>query len=169
MPTAWLFHDSLVRQALLSRQHSCYRVNLCHLIGLIITFHQRYWSVSPLLKGTGEKKKGAENVPGKREEGKDGGPERASGQIADTLFLPLALPHALPYPDSWIRHRDWLPREKKPSFSWYEPGAQPTTVTHWPHRSSSNHRHQVNWTGNLQQLISLARVQGKYRPWRECL
>lgn len=36
MATAWLFHDSLVRQARLSRQPSCYRVNLCHLIGLLI-------------------------------------------------------------------------------------------------------------------------------------
>jgi len=69
MATAWLFHDSLVRQALLSRQHSCYRVNLCHLIGLIITFHQRYWSVSSLLKGKGEKQKGDQNVSGKQEGG----------------------------------------------------------------------------------------------------
>lgn len=69
MATAWLFHDSLVRQALLSRQHSCYRVNLCHLIGLIITFHQRYWSVSSLLKGKGEKQKGDQNVSGKQERG----------------------------------------------------------------------------------------------------
>lgn len=73
MATAWLFHDSLVRQALLSRQHSCYRVNLCHLIGLIITFHQRYWSVSSLLKGKGEKRKGDQNVSGKQEEEGGGG------------------------------------------------------------------------------------------------
>lgn len=76
MATAWLFHDSLVRQALLSRQHSCYRVNLCHLIGLIITFHQRYWSVSPLLKGMGEKRWGKiyqENMNMKKKaEGKRG-------------------------------------------------------------------------------------------------
>lgn len=168
MATAWLFHDSLVRQALLSRQHSCYRVNLCHLIGLIITFHQRYWSVSPLLKGTGEKKKGAENVPGKTWRRKRWR-ARESLRPDRRHSLPPTLPHALPYPDSWIRHLNWLPREKKPSFSWYEPGAQPTTVTHWPHRSSSNRRHQVNWTGNLHQLISQASVRRKYRPWRGCL
>lgn len=45
MATAWLFHDSLVRQAPVSRQPSCYRVNLCHLIGPIIAFHQKYWSL----------------------------------------------------------------------------------------------------------------------------
>lgn len=49
MATAWLFHDSLVRQAPVSRQPSCYRVNLCHLIGPIIAFHQKYWSVGAAL------------------------------------------------------------------------------------------------------------------------
>lgn len=49
MATAWLFHDSLVRQAPVSRQPSCYRVNLCHLIGPIIAFHQKYWSVDAAL------------------------------------------------------------------------------------------------------------------------
>lgn len=49
MATAWLFHDSLVRQAPVSRQPSCYRVNLCHLIVQIIAFHQKYWSVDAAL------------------------------------------------------------------------------------------------------------------------
>lgn len=96
MATAWLFHDSLVRQALLSRQHSCYRVNLCHLIGLIITFHQRYWSVSSLLKGKGEKRRGDQNVSGKQERGEKKFKKndicvvsRGSGQCVPSLLAVL--------------------------------------------------------------------------------
>lgn len=95
MATAWLFHDSLVRQALLSRQHSCYRVNLCHLIGLIITFHQRYWSVSPLLKRMGEKKNGASNVAGKHECEGTGRHERDIRRGQRHWLPPLPSLHAL--------------------------------------------------------------------------
>lgn len=51
MATAWLFHDSLVRQARLSRQPSCYRVNLCHLIGLLIASSSNVLICGLLLKG----------------------------------------------------------------------------------------------------------------------
>lgn len=168
MATAWLFHDSLVRQALLSRQHSCYRVNLCHLIGLIITFHQRYWSVSPLLKRMGEKKKGGkmdqENMNMKKE-GKRG----TLGEISNTGFLPCSLLRAL---NVWMRvfgWGDWLSQEEEPYFTWCAALSSPDHCSHrrWPHRSLFNNGHRVNWTRNLYQLINEASVQIKYRLWRE--
>lgn len=57
-----MFHDSLVRQARLSRQPSCYRVNLCHLIGLLIASPSNVL-ICGLLKG-----EGTAGIGGRREE-----------------------------------------------------------------------------------------------------
>lgn len=126
MATAWLFHDSLVRQALLSHQHSCYRVNLCHLIGLIITFHQRYWSVSPLLKGMGEEKRGnktyQENMNMKEE-------EEGHSPGSRTLLPGIA-------PNVWCRVSgcgDWLSQEEEPYLTWSSTLSPNLCITHPDH------------------------------------
>lgn len=76
--------------------------------------------------------------------------------------------------DVWFRvfgRRDRLSQEEEPHLTWRRTLSAPDHCSHrpWPHRTVFNNGHRVNRTRDLHRWINRARVQIKYRLWREFL